>query len=216
MRRAALGLAAALAAAPVVAAPPAYDIDFVAEFAEACVPGRLSYPGTQETARANGWVEVERSVNAELDAMMAISEREAQDPELQATFEYKLFSKPIRAQDHYLVVSYSSFVIDPDEEPVDPWVLIGCYLYNLDATGPIDPEPVSALIGKPISNSHADETLVGHVWGPPCPMPFTGDTYLTYVAEGSEPAAASGFSGLVLKFSTAEPDAGETVPDTFC
>jgi hypothetical protein len=216
LRAAFAGFAAACAAVPAMAAPAPYDIEFVSQFAEACVPQRLSYPGTLETARQAGWTDVERSANPELDAMMAISEAAALDPELQATFQYQILAKSFADTEHFLVVSRSSFVIDPEEDPVDPWILIGCYIYNLDATAPIDPEPVTALIGKPISNSISDETLTAHVWGPPCPMPRTGDTYLTFVPEGSPQAEATGFSGLVLKFSTSEPDPGEVVPETYC
>ena len=83
-----LALVAALGAAPALAAPTAYDLAFVSEFAEACVPQRLSYPGTQDNALAKGWTTVERSAHPELDAMMAISEAAAADPELiDATYE---------------------------------------------------------------------------------------------------------------------------------
>jgi hypothetical protein len=206
---------AALLVSPAPASAGDYDIDFVTAFAEACVPQRMSYPGTVDTARAAGWREVERTAHPELDALMAKSEEAASDPELKPTFAYTLLAKAIAGIDHHLVVSRSSFVLDPDENPPDPWVLIGCYLYNLDATAPVDPAPVTALIGNPIANSHADDTLTAHVWGPPCPMPRTGDTYLTYIPDGS-PHADAGFTGVVLKFETSEPDPGEAVPETYC
>ena len=47
-------------------------------------------------------------------------------------------------------------------------------------------------------------------------MPRTGDTYLSYIADGSSYVADTGFSGLVLKFETSEPDPGEVVPETYC
>jgi hypothetical protein len=138
---------AALLVSPAPASAGDYDIDFVTAFAEACVPQRMSYPGTVDTARAAGWREVERTAHPELDALMAKSEEAASDPELKPTFAYTLLAKAIAGIDHHLVVSRSSFVLDPDENPPDPWVLIGCYLYNLDATAPVDPAPVTALIG---------------------------------------------------------------------
>jgi len=217
MRLAALaGLMAAIAATPAVAAPAQYDLDFVSAFADACVPQRLSYEGTQATALAAGWSRAERSAHPELDAMMEISETAAVDPELQMTFDYALFSKPIHGQPHHLVVSRSTAVIGEADDPLNPWVYIGCYLYNLDATGPIDPEPVTALIGNPIANAINEDEIVGYLWGPPCPMPRTGDTYLTYVGEGSSQAHVGGFTGLVLKFDTSEPAEGEEVPSTYC
>jgi len=195
-------------------AVPAYDIAFVSEFADACVPGRLGYQSTRDAAVAAGWAEVEPSVNAELAAIMARSETEATaDPELPTVFAYTTFAKPIEGLDHYLVVSRSEITVTEGE---DPWVLIGCYLYNMDASAPIDPEPVTALIGNPIAHSQIDMHITSYVWGPPCPMPRTGDTYMTFIPEVSQYREQVGISGLVLKFSTSEPDAGEIVPDTYC
>lgn len=217
MRLAALaGLMVAGAAMPAMAVPAQYDIAFVSAFAEACVPQRLSYDGTRETALAEGWAKVERSAHPELDAMMGKSELAATDPELQMTFDYSLFSKEIEGQPHYLVVSRSTAIIGEPDDPLNPWAYIGCYLYNLDATAPIDPEPVTALIGNPIANSINEDDIVGYLWGPPCPMPRTGDTYLTFVGEGSSQVDVGGFTGLVLKFDTSEPAAGEVVPSTYC
>ncbi|MFN3546163.1 MAG: hypothetical protein ACK4U0_01625 [Mesorhizobium sp.] len=193
-----------------------YDVALVKAFADACVPQRLSYPGTLETARGAGWRDVERTAKPELDVMIGKSEEAANDPELKGTFEYTILSKPVLEQDHYLVVSRASFIIDETEDPPNPWVYIGCYLYNFDATAPIGPGQVSALLQKPVGNRHSDETITSYVWGPPCPMPRTGDTYLTFIPEGSPHATTTGFSGLLLKFETSEPDPGEDVPETYC
>lgn len=212
--RSALALVAALGAAPTLAAPTAYDLAFVDAFAEACVPQRLSYPGTQETALAKGWIAVERTDHPELDAMMAISEAAAADPELfDASFEYRIFAKSIDGTPHYLLVSRASAAI---EEGGEPWINIGCYLYNFEAVAPIDPEPVSALTGQPIANSQIDMHINGWIWGPPCPMPRTGDTYLTFIPEVSQYKDQTGFTGLVLKFDTSEPKPDEVVPDSYC
>ncbi|MBK8084372.1 MAG: hypothetical protein IPK28_11510 [Devosia sp.] len=195
-------------------AVPAYDIAFVSEFADACVPGRLGYQTTRDAARAAGWTEVEPGVNAEFAGIMARSEAEAAaDPELPTVFEYTTYAKAIEGIAHYLVVSRSAITVTEGE---DPWVMIGCYLYNFDAVAPIDPEPVTALIGNPIAQSQIDMHITSYVWGPPCPMPRTGDTYLTFIPEVSQYREQVGISGLVLKFSTSEPDPGEVVPDTYC
>lgn len=193
-----------------------YESAFVKAFADACVPRRMSYPGTLETARGAGWRDAERTANAELDALMAKSEEAANDPELKGTFEYTILTKPLLDQEHYLVVSRSTFIIGEEDDPLNPWTYIGCYLYNFDASAPIGPGQVSALLEKPVSNRHSDETLTSYVWGPPCPMPRTGDTYLSFVPEGSPHEVATGFSGLVLRFETSEPDPDEVVPETYC
>jgi len=56
----------------------------------------------------------------------------------------------------------------------------------------------------------------GWIWGPPCPMPRTGDTYLTFIPEVSQYKDQTGFTGLVLKFDTSEPKPDEVVPASYC
>ena len=90
----------------------------------------------------------------------------------------------------------------------------GCYLYDFAATEPIDPEPLTRLLGRPMGYTTdggdpdyaVDPTeLVSMVWGPSPALPRTGDTYLTFIPEGSPHAARIGFTGLMLKFSTSLP-----------
>ena len=204
-------LALVVTSAPAIAS---YDQSFVDAFAEACVPGRLSYEATQATAVATGWAVVERADHPELDAVMRKSDEAlAQEDDLEMTNEIVLFARDVEGARHHLTVSRSTFVI---EEGDAPWVLVGCRLYNFDAVQPIDPAPVTALIGKPIAQSVDQDGMAGHVWGPPCPMPRTADTYLGFVAEGSLMAETLGFSGVTLNFSTSTPDPGEVVPETYC
>jgi len=215
---AALGVIAAGHDLPAFAMPSAYDRAFVAEFEQACVPGRLGYETSRQAASAAGWREVGQDAHPELDAMMQIAERaileddELDDPTFDATF----YGKDIEGRSHFLVVSRSSFVIGDPDDPLNPWAYIGCYLYDFDATQPVDPAPVSDMVGKPISHSISDETITTHVWGPPCPMPRTGDTYLSYIPDGSPLVARTGFSGQVLKFETSEPDPGAPEPEPYC
>ena len=199
------------------AAPSAYDVALVAEFERACVPGRLRYETTRAAAVAAGWTEVSTDAHAELRAIMELAEAEALDGDLaDASFEYAAYSKAIMGAEHYLVVSRASAVIGEPDDPLNPWVFLGCYLYNLDATVPLAPEPVTVLIGKPISQTREGKGVVYHVWGPPCPMPRTGDTHLSFVAEGSEVAEMVPFTGIALNFTTSELDPGAEPPDPYC
>jgi hypothetical protein len=195
-------------------ATAAYDQAFVDAFAEACVPGRLGFDSTKQAALAAGWVAVERSDHPELAAIMEKSDVAlAGETEMEVTSETTLFARDFAGSRHHLAVSYASFVFDDD---ADPWQSVGCHLYNLDATAALDPAPVTALIGKPISRIEEQDGVVAVVWGPPCPMPRTGDTYLSFIAEGSPMAAQTGFTGIALNFSTSVPDPGEEVPETYC
>jgi hypothetical protein len=210
----ALTLAALIVAAPQPTAAADYGQAFVDAFAEACVPGRLTYDGTRETALAAGWAIVERTDHPELAAVMQKSdEMLAADPEFDSDIVGVLLARDVAGTRHHLSVTQLTFVI---EEGDDPWVMVGCHLYNFDATAPIDPAHVSALLEKPISNTMEQDGLLGHVWGPPCPMPRTSDTYLSFVADGTKMSDFTGFSGISMNFSTSTPDEGEEVPETYC
>ena len=207
----------ALVAGPALALdvlPAEYGQAYVDAFAEACVPGRLSYEASRETALAAGWAEVERNDHPELAAVMQKSDEMLEaDPEFDADLVGVLMARDVAGTRHHLSLTEMTFVV---EEGDDPWVMVGCHLYNFDATSPIDPAPVTALLEKPISHGIDQDGLVGHVWGPACAMPRTGDTYLSYVTDGSTTFEATGFSGLSLNFSTSTPDEGEEVPETYC
>jgi hypothetical protein len=200
------------AGTPALAAPTEYDVAFVKAFEEACVPGRLGYQSTRDAAEAAGW-EALAGYTPELAALLMAGEEAAADPELKATYEVAAYGREVEGLPHFLVVTRTSAVITEGEAP---FVQVGCYLYNFDATVPVDPEPVTALIGNPISRTDEAQGAISHVWGPGCTMPRTFDTYLGFVAEGSEAAASVPFTGVSLNFSTSEPAPGEEVPETYC
>jgi hypothetical protein len=205
---------AVLASPAFAQAPAGYDQAFVDAFAEACVPGRLSYAATLETAQAAGWTEVARDDHPELASVMQKSdEMLAADPEFTPEVVLVLMAREVAGIRHHLSINESKIVIEEGDEP---WVLVGCHLYNFDATAPLDPAPVTALLDKEISHSLDQDGLVGHVWGPSCDMPRTGDTYLSFAREGTPTAQKVAFSGLSLNFATSTPDPGEVVPETYC
>lgn len=209
----------ALCVTPSVAAQPGRAEAFVAEFERACVPGRLTYAATLSASAAAGWTSVASEAHPELAAVMAMSKAEADslaaDPDFSETqFNSASFAKLVGGRPHYLVVSRSSAVIDGAGDRNNPWVFVGCYLYDFDASEPLDPAAVTALVGNPISRSEERDGVVANVWGPPCPMPRTGDTYLSFVPDGSTTVVP--FSGVALNFSTSELPEGEPVPDPYC
>ena len=66
---------------------------------------------------------------------------------------------------------------------------------------------MSELIGNPIARTIEDKGLVQYTWGPNVEaLPRTLDTNLSFIADDSPHKATTGFSGLVLKFETSEPD----------
>jgi len=195
------------------ASAAAYDDAFASAFAETCLPGRLGYESTQQAALAAGWVEIDRTDSAVLDAILARSETELADPELPGEMDYRAYARDILGTRHHLVVNRTSIIVS---DPEDPWVTVGCYLYNFAATAPLDPAPISAILQGELSATREQDGVVSRIWGPTCPFPRSGDTYLNYVADSSPMAAELGFAGIALTFTTSEPDPGETVPETYC
>lgn len=208
-------VAASLLAAALFAPVPAFALEtqvFVDTFAATCVPQRMSFEGTKAEALAQGWTVTTQAAHPELDAMMttAVAMIEA-DEEFEMTFVFEIFTREVEGTPLHLVVSRS---VAPLEDLT--FTDIGCYLYDFAASEPPNPGPVGTLLDKPVARVHQDETITNYLWGPGCAMPRTGDTYMTYIPEGSPHAETTGFSGLMMKFATSEPDPGEVVPETYC
>jgi hypothetical protein len=204
---------AALLMSPAYAETPDGEA-FVAAFGEVCIPERLSYKGTLALAEDLGWEPVATGENADYDLFIAhadalLAEEIADDPDFSQGSDGAWFTRAIEGRSHLLAVSYLL------TEYLDT---IGCYLYDFAASAPIDPEPVTKLLGQTIAHATDGgdpfyavdpELIVTTVWGPTPSLPRTLDTYLTFIPQGSEVAAQTGFTGLVLKFSTSLPDRTE-------
>lgn len=183
---------------------------FVAAFGEVCIPERLSYEGTVALAGQSGWTLVMPGANEPFDrfiehAETLLQEEIADEPDFYHGSDGAWFTREIGGRPHLLAVSLLL------TEFMDT---AGCYLYDFAATEPIDPEPLTRLLGRPMGYTtdggdpdYAVDPaeLVSMVWGPPPALPRTGDTYLTFIPEGSPHAARIGFTGLMLKFSTSLP-----------
>jgi len=215
-----LGAAACLAAiipclclAPARADMPDGKV-FVAAFGEVCIPQRLSFSGTLALAEALGWRPVVAGEDADYDGFIAhsaamLEEELATDPDFSQGSGVVWFTREIAGRSHLLAVSFLlTAYLDS----------VGCHLYDFAATQPIDPDPVTRLLGTPIAHSSDGDDpmfaidpaiVINTVWGPPPGLPRTGDTHLTFVPEGSEVTARIGFTGLMLSFTTSLPDRAE-------
>lgn len=204
-------LLAGLGLTPARAAPAGQEA-FVAAFGAACIPQRLSYEGTVALAEKLGWRRVVAGEDATLDRFIAFAaerlrQEVAEDPELYRGSDIAWFTREVGGRRLVLAANQLlTRVID----------IAGCYLYDFGATAPLDPEPVTKLLGQPVAYTSDGgdpayaidpRDLVTTVWGPPPALPRTLDTYMIFVPEGSPHAAQVGFTGLVLKFSTSLPDA---------
>ena len=175
---------------------------FVTAFAQACIPQRLSYDGTLAHAESLGWTAVGESDHPELEELTATADHETRimardDPDTR--LKRSQFVRDVDGRPHYLIVTRV--------EMPDVITLIGCYLYDFEATAPIDPDAVTDLLGIPPGRTVEDNGFLQHTWGPNYEVrPRTLDTNLSFIAEDSPHVAATGFSGLVLKFETSEPE----------
>ena len=97
-----------LGAQPVLAAPSAYDQAFVSAFADACIPGRLSYEATQQTAMAAGWVATDFGADPQLAIIETLSADVAKKLEpLKGKMVFAVYAKVIEGVPHYLVTSFA-------------------------------------------------------------------------------------------------------------
>jgi len=191
-----------LSFADVAVANP-FSAAFVDAFKSTCIPQRLSYQGTVDHAKSDGWAAFDVTAHPEFDAVMKLSAKgleEAKAEGLEVAFQYEAFSKTVSDRPLHLIVSLGK------TEYLDE---IGCYLYDFAAEQAIVANDVSGALGVKPAQSMETAELSGHVWGPPPSMPRTLDTYLTYIPKGSPNVSQAGFDGVVLKFTTSAPDEEE-------
>lgn len=199
LSRSAFGAILVLVGAGPAIASEAWAAAFAEAFRAACVPQRLSYEGTLQQARAEGWIGFDPAEHPEFGAVMAKSAEALEDagedlPGM--SYRHETFAREIDGRGLHLVVSFM------ESEYLDA---VGCYLYDFAAIEPIPASAVSNILGVKPGQTHRDETMVAYVWGPPPSMPRTLDTYLIFVPAGSPHAEQAGFDGQVLKFSTSAP-----------
>ena len=168
---------------------------FVATFAQACVPKRLSHAATNAHVIATGWAEVSVGQYPKLKAVLAAADAElATSKEPGWVLRRKAFRKVIDGRAHFLVTTY---VHAPEVI-----TLAGCYLYDFNATTAIQPMAVSELLGRARARTTPFEGALVHIWGPSPKFQRTLDTYLYHVPAGSALAKRAGFTGVMLKFET--------------
>ena len=208
MRRAARVMATMilLGARPELAAPSAYDQAFVSAFADACIPGRLSYEATQQAAMAAGWMATDFGADPQLAIIETLSADVAEKLEpLKGKMVFAVYAKVIEGAPHYLVTSFADLGPAAANEAV-----VGCFLYNFAAMASVDPEAVTALLGAPFAESQVDADIASYSWTPPTTLPGTRETYLTFVPASSQYKQQTGFSGQVLQFNTTVTPAQES------
>lgn len=172
---------------------------FVAAFDEACMGAHKSFTGALDHAKEKGWSVVSPLSHAQLAAVMqksadGIAQGKAEG--YVTNFLHETFSKMVLGRPAHLVISLTQSTIFDQ---------IGCYLYDFEATAPVDRAAVTQLLKIEPANVVDDATIVTAVWGPPPKASSRLDTYLTYIPADSPHKAKTGFSGVVLKSTFGAP-----------
>jgi len=179
---------------------------FVAAFREACLPQRLSYDGMRELAASLGWRPVVPGSSEELVATFTLADQAmAKGGGANWSLDRSAFDRIIGGKLNHLVVSR---IVAPNVTTVT-----SCALYDLGATEQIAPEPVAEIVSAPEARYFVNNGFHAHSWGDSPAMPGTFQTVLTFVAEDSPHIEKTGFSGLVLKIDSTEPDANASGAD---
>lgn len=202
-QRAALLAAVALAATgtPALAAPSAYDVEFVSQFADACTAARTSFADNKAAVEAAGWTTVADNANPELGAIIGFSNQAAADIRANnGEFDSAVYEKSIDGAMHYLILSDALVSYGPRRENI-----LGCYVYNFDVATAPNPAAVTALAGAEPTAYQVDDDVSSWQWNAPVKFAQVMDIYLTYVPDQSQYKTQYGFSGLVLQLNTAIP-----------
>ena len=180
------------AAAFLLAATPALAEDaHVSIFRSTCIDGRASYDATRQQATSGRWTAIAENANPNVARIMstsraAMAERGAGS----ALRRSQVFSQPFQDHALYLVLTE----VDTGR------IVIGCYLYDFDATAPL----TDNLFGSPGTPTRAVNQggMVGNTWNEPPSLPGALTIRNIFAAPGSPAADAMHAPGLVLSTSS--------------
>lgn len=219
-----IGWISGLAMAAAVSQQPPIDPRLEA-FKAACVPHRQDLTKAAEALAADGWSRVADDDHPRLAAAMAVARAQGDDPELQMTTDYSVWGRTRDGLRLHVVLSRVDAVIGRTEdsdgdgtiqswERARPWIMLGCGLWDFEATGLIDPAVMNAWVGaEPVQFFDAPGEIQGGTWNVYQMMPGTGEVHMGFVPEGGGMGMAPGFSGLSITMSSALPDEAEATPE---
>lgn len=193
-------------------------------FKAACVPHRQDLAKAAEALAADGWARVADDDDPRLAAAMARARAEALDPELEMTVDYSVWGRTRDGRRLYVVLNRVDALIGEtrdsdgdgilqDWERANPWVQLGCGLWDFEATGPIDHAVMNAWVGaEPVQFIDAPGEISGGTWNVYEMMPGTAEVHMGFIPEGGGMGMAPGYSGLSITMSSALPEEAEETP----
>ena len=209
--------ALALAAAATDIPPPPADPRLEA-FKAACVPHRQDLPKAAEALAADGWTRVADDDHPQLAAAMAVARERGEDAEMQMTTDYSVWGRTRDGLRLHVVLSRMDAVIGETEdsdgdgvlqdwEKARPWIMLGCGLWDFEATGQIDHAAMNAWVGAgPVQVIDAPGQISGGTWNVFEIMPGTAEVHMGFIPPGGGMGIAPGFWGLSITMSSALPE----------
>lgn len=216
-----IGWISALALAAAADVPPPPTDPRLEAFKAACVPHRQDLAKAAEALAADGWVRVADDDDPRLAAAMVVAREQGVDPELQMTTDYSVWGRTRDGLRLHVVLSRMDAVIGETEdsdgdgvlqswERARPWTMLGCGLWDFEATGQIDHAVMDAWVGAgPVQVVDAPGQIAGGTWNVFGMMPGTAEVHMGFIPEGGGMGIAPGFWGLSITMSSALPEAAE-------
>jgi hypothetical protein len=189
------GLALALLCGGATAAPLP-DEAFLSAFAVACLDGYDDTDARDAAIAAAGWRPVADDANpvlAEMLAMARASLRQAEDEE-GYTGTAAVYGRDGGAGGPYLVTT----ILEMPDDGEGPLGVLGCYLYDFEATQPLDAEPITRRFGEePAAIDNQPGIIVSEAWDIES-LDGVWELRSTFIPVGSPGVDVTGFAGRVL------------------
>jgi len=187
----------ALALIPGVApAAPLSDADFLSAFAVACLDGYRDPEARSRAIDAAGWAPVADDANPMLSRMLEIARRDLEQTKAEEGFvgSDAVYGRSGGATGPYLVTTELAL----PEEASWSLDLLGCYLYDFEATTPLDPAPITARFAEePAEVEDQPGIIISQMWAVEA-LDGVWELRSTFIPEDSPGVDVTGFSGRVM------------------
>lgn len=216
MRTSALALSLILAAIAAPAAAQTTD-SRLETFKTYCVPHRGDPYAAVVALHGAGWTLVKPGDNAAWDALLVKRDQMmAAEVEEDDNFSYEAV-ETAWAKDGYILsltrsTSYIDFSGDDSLEDEEPWVHVGCNLYDFAATSEIPVEAMTAWTASLPVQSLSDAGMTGHTFNVFAMMRGTAEVQIAFVEPGGSYIDRFGFPGVAITMSTS-PEGMKPAPE---
>jgi hypothetical protein len=186
------------------AAAPLSDDAFLSTFAVACLDGYDDSGVRAAAIAAAGWQPVADDANPVLADMLAMARASLRQAEAEEGYRgtAAVYGRDGGTTGPYLVTT----VLQMPDEGDGPLDVLGCYLYDFEATAPLDPGPISRRFDEePAVADDQPGIIVSEAWDVES-LDGVWELRSTFIPEGSPGVDVTGFSGRVLILTSVRGD----------